>query len=85
MSVTLPVLHHVGIVVDRARAAAAYENRWGVSAAQVYRIELYLEQLRHGEDEVNALFDAAMPDYGRLVYVENLADGPVIELIEIAR
>ncbi len=149
MPLSLPPLHHVGVVVeDIAAAAADYERRWNVTAGPVHdltfpdahlhgrradlsarysfvdtgasQIELiqpvsseaspytkfleanggdgvhhlayfvdsidgYLEQLRAVGEPVDLVLDAEVPGGGRFVYLDGLAHGPVIELIEAPR
>ncbi len=148
MPLSLPALHHVGIVVeDIATAAADYERRWHVTAGPVYdltfpgaqvrgrqselsarysfidtgasQIELiqpvsdaspytdfleanggdgvhhlayfvdsiddHLDQLRTAGEPTDFVLDAVAPGAGRFVYLDGLAHGPVIELIENPR
>ncbi|MBP2334894.1 catechol 2,3-dioxygenase-like lactoylglutathione lyase family enzyme [Saccharothrix coeruleofusca] len=145
MPITLPALHHIGIVVpDSAAAAADFARRWGVTAGEpfdlnlsealfrgvptdvsaryrfidsgasqielieplsssspyteflegrgegvhhlayfVARIDAYLGGLRDAGEPVDVLFDAVIPGQGRFVYLEGLANGPIVELVEM--
>ncbi|GAB2604966.1 VOC family protein [Kribbella endophytica] len=148
MPLSLPALHHVGVVVeDVVKAVADYERWWGVTAGPVHdltfpgahlrdveadlsarycfidtgasqleliqpvsdsspyteflqanggegvhhlayfvdSIDTYLEQLRDTGEAVELVLDAVVPGGGRFVYVDGLAHGPVVELIETPR
>nr|WP_238356520.1 VOC family protein [Kribbella italica] len=48
-------------------------------------IDDYLDQLRAAGEPVDLVLDAVVPGGGRFVYLDGLAHGPVVELIETPR
>ncbi|KIF71547.1 hypothetical protein HY68_28075 [Streptomyces sp. AcH 505] len=48
----------------------------------VESVDAYLAALREAGEEPRVVFDAAVADVTRFVYLDDLAHGPVVELIE---
>jgi catechol 2,3-dioxygenase-like lactoylglutathione lyase family enzyme len=84
VALSLPALHHVGVVVeDIVKAAADFERRWGVTAGPVHDLTFPAARLRDVEADLSARYCFIDTGASQLEFIQPVSEpSPYTEFLQ---